>query len=186
MTVPAAPDLTAAIRTVPDHPSPGVTFRDITPLLADPQLFRAAIDGLVTGLSGPAGEPGPGGGAVVDVVTGIEARGFILAAPVALRLGVGFVPVRKQGKLPWNVATASYSLEYAEATVEIHEDGVRPGQRVLIVDDVLATGGTARAARELVEGLGGRVVAARFLVEIEELAGRSALPGVAVESLIRF
>ena len=175
MSLPTSASLAAAVRNVPDYPTPGILFRDITPLLASPALFEEAITGLVTGLEG-----------TIDVVTGIEARGFILAAPVALALGVGFVPIRKQGKLPWKTASASYSLEYAEATVEIHQDGVRPGQRVLILDDVLATGGTAKAARELIEGLGGQVAAARFLIELDDLGGRSALPDLSVDSLIRF
>ena len=170
----ASAELSAAVRTVADHPSPGITFYDITPVLADAELFEEAITGLVSGLEG-----------LVDVVVGVEARGFILAAPVALALGVGFVPVRKQGKLPGQTNAAAYSLEYAEETVEIHQDAVATGERVLLVDDVLATGGTARAARQLVEGLGGKVVGARFLIELPALSGRTALPGVPLETLIR-
>lgn len=175
MSVPTIEELVAAIRSVPDYPSPGILFRDITPLLAAPQLFGRAVDALGAGLRGE-----------IDLVTGIEARGFILAAPVALALGVGFVPVRKQGKLPFDTVSTSYSLEYAQATVEIHTDAVRRGQRVLIVDDVLATGGTARAARQLVERLGGHVVGARFLIELAELGGRSALPDLDAQALITF
>ena len=170
----ASPSLVGAVRNIPDHPAPGIMFYDITPVLADSELFEETITGLVAGLEG-----------LVDVVIGIEARGFIVAAPVALALGVGFVPVRKAGKLPWKTTSAEYSLEYAEATVEIHQDAVATGERVLLVDDVLATGGTARAARQLVEGLGGEVVGARFLIELELLKGREALPGLPVESLIR-
>lgn len=175
MSQPTAAELAAAIRAVPDYPSAGVVFRDITPLLVAPRLFRPAVEALGAGLAGE-----------VDLVTGIEARGFILAAPVALALGVGFVPVRKQGRLPAATVSAGYSLEYGQATVEIHADAVRPGQRVVIVDDVLATGGTARAAAELVERLGGQVTGFRFLIELADLGGRSALPGSDVQALLRF
>jgi adenine phosphoribosyltransferase len=168
-------DLTTGVRDIADHPEPGILFRDITPLLADPLLFEEAITQLVADLEGQ-----------VDLVAGVEARGFILAAPVALALGVGFVPIRKAGKLPWSTESASYSLEYGEATVEVHSDAVLPGHRVLVLDDVLATGGTARAARELIERLGGTVVEARFLIELDALGGRAALPGLPVRSMIHY
>ncbi|MFI7588863.1 adenine phosphoribosyltransferase [Spongisporangium articulatum] len=167
--------LAEGIRDIPDHPSAGIMFRDITPLLADPEMFEEVITQFVAGLEGE-----------VDLVTGIEARGFILAAPVALALGVGFVPIRKAGKLPYETESKSYQLEYGEATIEVHKDAVKAGQRVLLVDDVLATGGTARAGRELVEGLGGKVIGARFLIELEALEGRKALGDLPVTSLVTY
>jgi adenine phosphoribosyltransferase len=171
-----AADILARVRDVPDFPTPGVIFKDITPLLADGEAFRRVIDGLA--------EPHQEGTSGVDVVVGIEARGFILAAPVAVALGVGFVPVRKVGKLPSATVAVSYELEYGTAEVQIHEDGVRPGQRVLLVDDVLATGGTAAAATELVRRLGGVMVGVSVLMELALLEGRSRLPGLDVRSLV--
>lgn len=152
------------VRDVPDYPEPGVMFRDITPLLADPVAFGRTIEALADGL-------GP-----VDIVAGIEARGFIVAAPLALRLGAGFLPVRKAGKLPGETVGVDYGLEYGEARIEILADAVSPGDRVLVVDDVLATGGTAAAAVELVENRGGHVVGLRFLIELAALGGRAKLP----------
>jgi adenine phosphoribosyltransferase len=162
--------IAAHVRDVPDYPAPGILFKDITPLLAAPDVFAAVVDAL-------AAPHAAGSGREVDLVAGIEARGFILAAPVALRLGVGFVPVRKSGKLPHTTTSLEYALEYGTATIEVHTDAVRPGQRVLIVDDVLATGGTAAAALELLEGLGAEVISLAFLLGLEFLDGASRLPG---------
>lgn len=154
------------VRDVPDFPEPGIRFKDITPLLADHASFDATVAALADSGRGGAGE------VVVDKVVGIEARGFILAAPVALTLGVGFVPVRKAGKLPSETHRVDYSLEYGEAVLEVHRDAIEPGERVLVVDDVLATGGTARATSELVAACGGTVTAMAFLLELSFLPGR--------------
>jgi len=153
------------VRDVPDYPSPGILFKDITPLLADAAAFAATVDAMV-------GQHPPGS---IDKVAGIEARGFILAAPVAYHLGAGFVPMRKKGKLPYQTFETSYALEYATATIEVHRDAFAPGERVLIVDDVLATGGTALAALDLVAQSGGTPVGLSFLIELSALAGRAAL-----------
>jgi adenine phosphoribosyltransferase len=160
------------VREVPDFPKPGVMFRDITPLLADGPAFGALVEAWA------ARHPD------VDAVAGIEARGFILAAPLAVRLGVGFVPVRKEGKLPGLTRRASYSLEYGEATLEVTADGVSPGQRVLLVDDVLATGGTAAAAARLLEGEGAVVVGIQVLMELAFLHGRDQLTGRTVDATL--
>jgi adenine phosphoribosyltransferase len=157
------------VRDVPDYPSPGILFKDITPLLADAAAFAAIVDALV-------GQHAPGS---IDKVAGIEARGFILAAPVAYRLGAGFVPMRKKGKLPYQTFETSYALEYATATIEVHTDAFAPGERVLIVDDVLATGGTALAALDLVAQAGGTPVGLAFLIELSALSGRTVLTGQA-------
>jgi adenine phosphoribosyltransferase len=162
----------AAVRDVPDYPSPGIVFKDITPLLADGALFGAVIGALAAGHGR------------IDKVAGIEARGFILAAPVACALGAGFVPVRKEGKLPGPTYAQSYQLEYGTATIEVHTDAFEPGERVLIVDDVLATGGTAAATAELVRRGGAQVVAISVLLELGFLDGRSSLPGLDVRSLL--
>ncbi len=169
-------ELRAAIRDVPDFPKPGIVFKDITTLLAEPVLFRRAID-LMLVLAGDL---------PVDKVVAIESRGFILGGAVAHRLGAGFVPVRKPGKLPWKSRRATYALEYGTDTLEMHEDALRAGDRVLVVDDVIATGGTARAAAELTESLGGRVSAFAFLLELSFLQGRGRLDGYDVRSLIRY
>ncbi|HEX2148686.1 MAG TPA: adenine phosphoribosyltransferase [Actinomycetota bacterium] len=166
---------TAKIRSIPDFPQPGIDFKDITPLLADGPAYVQVIDAIAANYGGR-----------VDKVCGIEARGFILAAPVAYRLGVGFVPIRKHGKLPFTAEAASYELEYSEAVIEIHADALRAGERVLIVDDVLATGGTARAAADLVERLGGEVVGLVCLIELEFLKGRSKLDGLELQTFIRY
>lgn len=166
----------ALIRDIPDYPQAGVTFRDITPLLGDADGFRRAVDGLVERFAGVA----------VDRVIGIEARGFILAAPLALRVGAGFAPVRKAGKLPWAVAREEYSLEYGTDKLEIHRDAIHPGERVLVIDDVLATGGTAAATTRLVEALGGVVAGLGFLVELGALGGRGRLGEHLVESLVTY
>lgn len=158
---------------VPDWPVPGVTFKDISPLLASPAAFRSVLEAMA--------EPFVG---AVDVVAGIEARGFVLGAPLALVLGVGFVPIRKAGKLPGATLAQSYDLEYGSATVEVHADAVDRGRRVLIVDDVLATGGTAAAARELVRRAGGQPVALTVLLELGFLHGRELLPGLDVRAAL--
>jgi adenine phosphoribosyltransferase len=164
------------IRDVPDFPKPGIVFKDITTLLKDPQGFRRALD-LFTVLCGarPA-----------DKVLAVESRGFILGGALAQRLGMGFVPVRKPGKLPARTLRASYELEYGTDSLEIHADAVASGERVLVVDDVIATGGTARAVGDLVEKMGGRVEAYAFLVELTFLKGRDKLAGREVLSLIRY
>jgi adenine phosphoribosyltransferase len=164
--------LAAGIRDVPDYPQPGVLFKDITPLLADPIGFAAVIARLGVGF-------GP-----IEKITGIEARGFILAAPVACRLRAGFVPIRKQGKLPSATYAQSYALEYGTATIEVHTDAFAPGERVLIVDDVLATGGTARAAVELVRRAGAEVAGVAVLIELAALKGRKQLDDVPLRSLL--
>jgi adenine phosphoribosyltransferase len=160
-------DLAEWIREVPDFPTPGISFKDITPLLADPHALRGAVEALTAGLS-------PGS---VDKVAGIEARGFVLGAPVALALGAGFVPVRKAGKLPAARFSAAYELEYGAAVLEVHVDAVSPGERVLVVDDVLATGGTVAATVGLVEQAGGIVVGVSVLLELPELGGRARVGG---------
>jgi adenine phosphoribosyltransferase len=164
------------IRDVPDFPQPGVVFKDITPLLADPVAFGHCIDGLAA----------PWVDARIDKVLGIEARGFIVAAPVALRLGAGFVPVRKAGKLPWRVEKEAYSLEYGTDTLEIHADALAPGERALIVDDVLATGGTASAVVRLVSRLGATTAGFACLIELAFLDGRSKLGDVDIVSLLQY
>jgi adenine phosphoribosyltransferase len=170
-------EVLALVRDVPDFPTPGVMFKDITPLLADGPAFARVVEALAAPhRSHDAGE--------VDVVVGIEARGFILAAPVAVALGVGFVPIRKIGKLPAMTVATSYELEYGTAEVEVHADGIRPGQRVLVVDDVLATGGTAAAACGLVRQLGGVVVGVSVLMELAFLQGRTRLADIPVRTLV--
>lgn len=164
------------IREIPDYPSPGVTFKDITPLLADGPRFAAVIEEFAATCRRP--------GAAVDVVVGIEARGFILAAPVAIALGVGFVPVRKRGKLPHTTVGAAYDLEYGTAEIELHADGIAAGQRVLVVDDVLATGGTAEAACQLVEQVGGVVAGLAVLLELSFLKGRARLADRPLRALV--
>lgn len=175
-TPPTADDLRKAVRNIPDFPKPGIQFKDITPVLADGRLFAASIDLLVGTL-----KPGD-----VDAVVGIDARGFIFAAAAALRLETGFVPVRKKGKLPYATHEQSYALEYGTATVAIHTDALRPGDRVLLVDDLLATGGTASAAAQLVERVGARILEASFLIELSFLKGRDKLRGLPVRSLVVF
>lgn len=167
-------ELRDLVRDVPDFPQPGILFRDVTPLLASGPALRSAVDSLAGAFSG------------VDAVVGIESRGFILGAPVAYALGVGMVLVRKLGRLPRATERAEYDLEYGTNTIEIHHDAIQPGQRILIVDDVLATGGTAAAAAELVERLGGEVAGIAVLIELSGLGGRDRLAGYPVVSLIAY
>jgi adenine phosphoribosyltransferase len=168
--------LKALVRDVPDFPQEGIVFKDITPLLADPIAFSTVIDLIVVHF----------GRGNVDKVVGIEARGFILASPVAYHFGAGFVPVRKKDKLPWETESADYALEYGTATLEVHRDAVTPGERVLIVDDVLATGGTAAATSQLVERIGGKVIGIACLIELGFLNGRDKLEGHDLFSLITY
>lgn len=167
-------DLESFIRDIPDWPKPGVMFKDITPLLADADAFKEAIDRLAEGYEG----------AGVTKVMGAEARGFILGGALAYRLGAGFVPARKPGKLPWNTTSASYELEYGTDTLEMHEDAITPADRVLIIDDVLATGGTAHAKAELVESTGATVAGFAFLMELDFLRGREKLGDAKIVTLI--
>lgn len=169
-------DLTSLIRDIPDFPKPGILFKDITPLLADARGFRVAIDRLAE----------PFVGQHVDKVVGIESRGFFLGGPLALALGAGLVIVRKKGKLPWKTREVTYELEYGTDTVEMHVDAVAPGQRVLVVDDLVATGGTAAATVKLIREAGGEVVACTFLVELGALEGRSKLGVERVHSLLHY
>ena len=169
-------DLRRLVRDVPDFPEAGIVFKDITPLLADPLALSTVIDLVVVRF----------GRGNVDKVVGIEARGFILGAPVAYHFNAGFIPVRKQGKLPAAAEAEEYALEYGSSTLEIHADAVRPGERVLVVDDVLATGGTARAAANLVERVGGRVVGLAFLIELGFLKGREKLEGREIFALLDY
>jgi adenine phosphoribosyltransferase len=167
-----------AIRTIPDHPKPGIMFRDITTLLGNARAFRTVVDQLVQ----------PYAGIRIDKVAGIEARGFILGGAVAHQLSVGFVPVRKKGKLPWRTLRQTYALEYGEDAVEMHEDALTPGEQVLIVDDLVATGGTALATVQLIERLGARAIGASFVIDLPELGGAEKLRalGLRVEALCAF
>src|SRR5579863_7329456 len=173
-TKPTPADIERAIRNVPDFPKPGIQFKDITPVLADPRLFAGSIDLLV-------GDFKPG---MVDAVVGIDARGFIFAAAAALRLEAGFVPVRKKGKLPWETYEQSYDLEYGSNTIAIHKDAIKPGSRVLLIDDLLATGGTASAAVALLQKLGAKILEATFLIELSFIPGREKLKSCPVRTLI--
>lgn len=164
------------IRDVPDFPQEGIVFKDITPLLANPAAFSTAVDSIVVHF----------GRGNIDSVVGIEARGFILAAPVAYHFGAGFIPVRKKGKLPWKTQSESYELEYGAETLEIHEDALSPGERVLIVDDVLATGGTAQATAKLIQRMGADVVGIAVLIELEFLKGRAKIEDYDVLSLLKY
>ncbi|MFM2295042.1 MAG: hypothetical protein RLZZ350_1455 [Verrucomicrobiota bacterium] len=171
-----AHDLARAVRNVPDFPKPGIQFKDITPVLADPKLFAASIDLLTANW-----KPGS-----VDTIVGIDARGFIFAAAAALKLNAGFVPVRKKGKLPYTTYEQSYDLEYGSNTIAIHTDAVKPGARVLLIDDLLATGGTAAAAVSLLERVGAQVLGVNFLIELTFLDGRKKLGGHKINSLISY
>lgn len=169
-------DLNEHIRDIPDFPKPGIVFKDITPLLGDAAAFDASILALAE----------PYRGERIDAVVGIESRGFIFGAAVARELGVGFVPIRKPGKLPADTIAVSYALEYGEDTVEIHTDAVQPGQRVLLIDDVLATGGTMAAACELIDKTGAEIVGLAFLVELGFLNGRDKLNGREIHSVLTY
>ncbi|MHB1309886.1 MAG: adenine phosphoribosyltransferase [Limisphaerales bacterium] len=174
MNAPTALEIEQAIRNVPDFPKPGIQFKDITPVLANPRLFAGAVALMTDGHA-------PG---TVDAVAGIDARGFIFAAAAALKLGTGFVPIRKKDKLPYRTLEESYDLEYGSNTVAIHVDAVKPGARVLLLDDLLATGGTALAAASLLRRLGADVVGVGFLVELAFLKGRDRLAGFPVRSQV--
>ena len=169
-------DLKSRIREIPDFPVKGVLFRDITTLLKDPTAFRAAINNLVDHYRD----------ASIDVIASIESRGHIFAAPLAYELGAGFVPIRKMGKLPAEKINVSYLLEYGAETLEMHTDAIAPGQRVLIVDDLIATGGSASAATQLVERLGGEVVGLAFLIELVDLGGRTHLPNHDIYAVLQY
>ena len=166
----------AAIRNVPDFPKPGIQFKDITPVLGDARLFAGAIE-LLTARFAPGS---------IDAVVGIDARGFIFAAAAATKLKAGFVPVRKKGKLPFTTIEQDYALEYGHAIVAMHTDALKPGARVLLIDDLLATGGTAAAAVALVHKLGGKILEAGFLIELKFLNGRDKLAGIPVRSLVTY
>ena len=168
--------LKSLIRAVPDFPLEGILFRDVTPLLGDAAALREVTAHLADRYRG----------AGIDAVAGIESRGFIFGAPVAIELGVGFVPIRKLGKLPAEKIHREYALEYGTATLEMHVDAVRPGQRVLLIDDLLATGGTAAASAALIEMLGAEVVSVAFLIELTFIPGRAALPGYDVYSILQY
>jgi adenine phosphoribosyltransferase len=174
----AGVDIKSLIRTIPDYPKPGILFRDITTLIADPVGLRAAVDGLVL----------PFVATRIDFVAGIEARGFILGGAVAHELGRGFIPIRKKGKLPWRTIGQEYSLEYGVDTIEIHADAIHDGAKVLLIDDLIATGGTAEAAIELIRRSGGDIVAAAFVIDLSDLGGsrRIAAKQVSVHTLVSF
>jgi len=174
--MPTVADLDAAIRDVPDFPKPGILFKDITPVLGDPDLFKASLDLLAE----------TAGDTKIDKVVGIDARGFIFAAGVAQILGAGFVPVRKEGKLPWATRSMAYTLEYGESVVEIHEDAIKPGEKILLVDDLLATGGTAAAAIKLLKALDADIVSVSFLIELAGLNGREALDHTDIKALLTY
>ena len=176
MTVTSTDDLRAKIREVPDFPKPGILFYDITTLLKDPESFREVIDRMADQVKD----------ARVDLVVGMESRGFIFSAPLAYKLGAGFVPVRKLGKLPAETIEVEYELEYGTATLEIHKDAIKPGQRVLIVDDLLATGGTVMGTLELVRRLGGEVAGLSFMVELTALHGREQLGEFTINTLLTY
>jgi len=172
----SADQVKSAIRAIPDFPKPGILFRDISPVLADPQLFQESIGLFVEELSGKG----------VQKVVGIDARGFVFGAGVACKLGVGFVPVRKSGKLPHKTVAKSYDLEYGSAVLEMHVDAIQPGEKVALVDDLLATGGTAGAAIALMRELGAEIVEALFLIELVDLQGRIELGDVPTKAFIQF
>jgi adenine phosphoribosyltransferase len=171
-----------SIRTIPDYPKPGIQFRDITTLLGDPLAYAAAVDALVAPYAAAPAS------ARIAKVAGIEARGFILGGAVAHRLGAGFVPVRKKGKLPHETVRVAYALEYGTDEIEVHRDAVAPGERVLLVDDLIATGGTAVAALELLRSIGAHVVAAAFVIDLPDLGGAARLRGMGlpVQTLVAF
>jgi adenine phosphoribosyltransferase len=168
--------LRAAVRDVPDFPKQGIIFKDITPILSDPGLFRESIDLFLQRCRGKN----------IDKIVGIDARGFLFGSTVAYELGVGFVPIRKRGKLPYKTEVAKYSLEYGEAEMEMHIDAITRGERIVLVDDLLATGGTSAAAAALIKRSGGELLEAQFLIELEFLHGRERLVAVPVTAFLRF
>jgi adenine phosphoribosyltransferase len=168
--------LRAAVRDVPDFPKAGIVFKDITPILSDPILFRASIDLFLERCRGRD----------IDKIVGIDARGFLFGSAVAYELGIGFVPIRKRGKLPYRTEAARYSLEYGEAEMEMHTDAMTAGERVIMVDDLLATGGTSGAAAELIRKVGGDLLEAQFLIELEFLHGRKQLESTPVTSFLKY
>ena len=178
MTSPLEDTLRAAIRTIPDHPRPGILFRDITTLLGDARAFRRAVDELVH----------PWAGSKIDKIAGMEARGFILGGAVAHQLSAGFVPIRKKGKLPHETVRVAYSLEYGLDEMEMHRDAVQPGEKVILVDDLIATGGTAEGAVRLVRQMGAEIVSACFVIDLPDLGGRARLEalGIPVRTLVSF
>ncbi|NRQ15665.1 adenine phosphoribosyltransferase [Ensifer sesbaniae] len=178
MTTTVQSELISAIRNIPDYPKPGVMFRDITTLLGNPRAFRRAIDELVH----------PYAGTKIEKIAGIEARGFILGGAIAHQLSSGFVPIRKKGKLPHDTVRIAYSLEYGVDEMEMHKDAIRPGEKVILVDDLIATGGTAEAATKLLKQMGAEIVAACFVIDLPELGGRKKLEalGVNVRTLTEF
>lgn len=168
--------LSAAVRDVQDFPKPGILFKDITPILSDGRLFRTAVDCFVEANANRK----------LDKIVGIDARGFLFAAAAAYQMGVGFVPIRKKGKLPYQTQSVTYTLEYGHSVVEMHVDAIKPGEKVVLIDDLLATGGTAAAAACLISKLGGTLLEAQFLIELEFLAGRKALNPVPIRSFLKF
>ena len=176
MSTDRIPELKAAVRDIPDFPKKGILFKDITPVLADPDLLRAAIDLFHDSLAG----------AGIGKIVCIDARGFLFGSAVAYRLGAGLIPIRKKGKLPYRTRSHAYALEYGEAEVEMHVDAIRPGERVAIVDDLLATGGTSAAAAGLIQAAGGIVHGAYFLIELGFLDGRRRLPDMQVVSYLQY
>ena len=169
--MPPKADVKDYIRTIPDFPHEGIMFRDVTTLFSDPRGFRICIDQLLS----------PYAGMRIDKVVGLEARGFILGGAVAHQLSVGFVPIRKKGKLPGKTIEQDYILEYGEATMEVHDDAILPGEKILVVDDLLATGGTCEASIKLIERLGGEIVSAAFVVDLPELGGRARLEAMGID-----
>jgi len=168
--------LRAAVRDVPDFPKPGILFKDITPILGDGKLFRASIDAFLEQCQGKK----------IDKIVGIDARGFLFGSAVAYELGIGFVPLRKKGKLPYKTESATYSLEYGEAEMQLHVDAIERGEKIVLIDDLLATGGTAAAAAALITKMGGDLLEAQFLIELEFLHGREKLESTAVVSFLKY
>jgi len=169
-------DLNAYLRDVPDFPKPGIVFKDITPLLASPPAMQYCVEKMAEHLQGQS----------IDRIAAIESRGFLFGMPLALHLGVGLTPIRKPGKLPWRTSRIEYTLEYGTDALEIHQDGITAGNRVALVDDLLATGGTMKAGCDLVRGIGGEVVTCLFAIELAFLGGRERMAGESIHSLVRF
>jgi adenine phosphoribosyltransferase len=166
----------AAVRDVPDFPKPGIVFKDITPVLGDGRLFRTAIDAFLERCRYME----------IDKIVGIDARGFLFGSAVAYELGIGFVPLRKKGRLPYKTESARYSLEYGEAEMELHVDAIKPGERIVLIDDLLATGGTSASAATLINKVGGQLLEAQFLIELEFLSGREKLSPIPVVSFLKY